>query len=225
MLLLAVLLLLGSAAAFTWTEKLKLEPPPVEATPFHKRFSPLCGCRRETARLSFVLVRGDSIDVEVVDKDAEVVRTLADGLERRPGRVKLDWDGRDADGNVVPDGAYRVRVRLERADRSVLLRRSVRVDTQPPHVQLRGVSATTFSRGGRGIVIRYTASEPGRLVLLVDGRRAVRMRVEAGASSLTWDGTFRSQMAAPGVHEVAFRMVDDAGNRSDTTEPVRVTVT
>jgi hypothetical protein len=224
--LLAVALLLGSAAAFTWTEHLKLQRLPVTEARFERWFSPLCGCRRESERLSFRLLRRDRIDVAVVDEDGEVVKALAESLERPPGHVELDWDGRDAAGGIVPDATYRVRVHLERADRTVLLRRPVRVDTRPPRVRMGSISATTLSLGGDGIRIGYTVSEPGRLVLLVDGRRAVAARVQqAGSSTLRWRGAFRSRTIAPGVHEIAFAFVDRAGNRSQRTDPVPVTVT
>jgi hypothetical protein len=225
-LLLAVALLLGSAAAFTWTERLKLERPPATDALFDRNFSPVCGCRRATAGLTFLLLRADRIDVAVVDDDGEVVRTLARGLARPRGRVELTWDGRDDGGRIVPDAPYRVRVHLERADRTVLLQRSVRVDTRPPRVQLRDVSATTFALGGEGIEIRYRLSEPGKVKLLVDGRRAVSVRVrDPGAGTLRWDGTLRSRTVAPGVHELALAAVDRAGNRSEPTAPVSVAVT
>lgn len=220
-----MLLLLGSVAAFTWTEKLKLERPPVSAAGFAREFSPVCGCRRETARLTLVLRSAERIDVSVVNSDGQVVSILAESLERPSGRVRLEWDGRDESGRLVPDGPYRVRVHLERDGRTVLMRQRVRVDTKAPRVRLRGVSGTTVSRGGAGVELRYVASEAGRPILLVNGKNALRGPVEeAGPATLTWDGSIRSRTAAPGVYDVALVLVDQAGNRSAPSTAVALVV-
>lgn len=223
--LLAVALLLGSAAAFTWTEKLKLERSPIGAPRFDRRFSPVCGCHRATARVSFLLRRSDRLDVVVVDEDEEVVTTLAEGLDRRPGRIELEWNGRDGEGRVVADGAYRVQVRLDRARRTILMPAEVHVDTKSPVVRLLGVSAMSFSLSGDGIEFRYTVNEPGRPILLVRNKAALRGRArKAGRASLTWKGERRSRTIKPGLYRVALAVVDRAGNRSAPTEAVTVVV-
>jgi hypothetical protein len=223
--LLVIALLLGSAAAFTWTEKLKLAPSTITAPQFNRWLSPECGCRRETARLSFLLRRAERLDVAVVDEDDRVVATLAQGLERRPGRVVLEWNGRDASDRIAPDGAYRLRVRLERAGRTILIPTGVHVDTRPPTARLLGVSATSFSLGRGGVVFRYTANEPARPILLLGDRVALRGRLRAaGSAKLLWQGELRSRTIAPGLYRVALAVVDRAGNRSDPTEPVTIVV-
>jgi hypothetical protein len=223
--LLAVALLLGSAAAFTWTEKLKLAPSPITAPHFDRWLSPECGCRRETARLSFIVRRVERLDVAVVDEDDRVVTILAEGLEPRPGRVEFEWNGRDASDRIAPDGAYRLRVRLERAGRTILIPTEVHVDTRPPVLRLLGVSATSFLLGGDGIAFRYTASEPARPILLLGDRTALRGRLRAaGRTKLLWQGELGSRTIAPGIYQVALAAVDRAGNRSDPTEPVTIVV-
>jgi FlgD Ig-like domain len=226
--LLAVALLLASAAAFAWTEKLKLERPALGATRFVHRFAPTCGCRRSVARLSFRLRRPERLEVAVVSKEDEhVVRTLAEGLQRPEGRVVLRWDGRDDAGRIVPDGAYRLRVHLEEAGRIVLLRRQVKVDTRPPRVRLLGVSDTVLTLGRTTISLRYEASELGKPLLLVDRQLALRGRPHRARrpGTISWDGTVRSRTVRPGMHDVALVLRDEAGNRSRPTEPVAVLVT
>lgn len=165
------------------------------------------------------------MNVAVVDESERVVRTLAAGVERRPGRVKLEWDGRDSAGRIVPDGDYRLHVQLERTGQEILIPVTVKVDTKPPGVRLLGLSATTFSPGGRGVTLRYEATEYGWPILFVDGRVAARgIGRDAGESELTWDGTRRSKRIRAGMHEVTLAVVDRAGNRSEPTKPVTVIV-
>lgn len=129
MTVLAVALLLGCAAGFTQAESLKLERKPLGNARFDETLSPGCDCPRETASLSFKLHKRDRIDVAVVDEDGEVVRVLAAGLREDAGRVRFSWDGRDDEGQVVPDGVYRVRVRLLQKQRTVTIPEDVRVET------------------------------------------------------------------------------------------------
>jgi hypothetical protein len=129
MTVLAAALMLGSAAAFTWTERLKLERPPIGVPRFDNTLTPGCGCPRERARVSFLLRRRERLDVFVIDEDDHVVRTLAADLEKRPGRVELKWDGKDGRGRTVPEGDYRVRLRLERAGRTIMFPSEIRVTT------------------------------------------------------------------------------------------------
>jgi hypothetical protein len=229
MTLLIVALLVGSAAAFTQTERLKLARPPVEAERFTRYFSPGCDCRHETARLRFLLRRADRLDVAVVDEGGNVVRNLANRLERSPGRFELDWVGTDDAGRIVPDGIYRVRVELDEAGRRILLPTELHVDTTPPDVRLLSVSRTTLSLGATGadgtIALRYTANERGWPILLVDGKKAARGDAHRpGATVFTWDGAFRSRTIGPGAHELALTVRDRAGNRSVPTTAVRIDV-
>ena len=45
-------LLIGTAAAFAITEKLKLEKSPITGTFVSSAFSPVCGCARDKANIS-----------------------------------------------------------------------------------------------------------------------------------------------------------------------------
>src|SRR3712207_8397596 len=46
--------------------------------------------------------------------------------------LPICWDGRDDAGARVADGTYRVRVIMRRQGRSVLVPRTIRLDTTPP---------------------------------------------------------------------------------------------
>ena len=78
LIVLAVALLVGSAAAFTRTERLKLAQSPVAKPKFERHLSPACGCSHATASLSLLLRRPERLDVSVIDSDGGHVATLAE---------------------------------------------------------------------------------------------------------------------------------------------------
>ena len=225
MTVLAVTLLVGSVAAFTYTQKLKLQRSPISTARFDRWISPECDCPHQTARLSFELRERERIDATIVDGDGNLVATLLAASEEAPGRVRLAWDGRDNAGRVVPDGDYRVRVRLRDERRTIVIPTEVHVDTVPPRVVLRGVSSTTLARG-ETIELRFETNEFGRPLLLVDGEVAARgPTAEPGRRKVEWAGRARRVPLPPGLYEVALVVEDRAGNRSEPTAPAHVAVT
>src|SRR4029078_7458239 len=86
LIVLAVALLVGSAAAFTRTERLKLAASPVAKPLFERPLPPPCGCTHATSTLSLLLRRPERLDVSVVDSDGGHVATLADAQEAKGGR-------------------------------------------------------------------------------------------------------------------------------------------
>ena len=65
---LLVLLLLGAtAAAFAYTERLKLERSPITGTKVDRVFSPVCECARDIAVISFVLRKRGTVTLQMLD--------------------------------------------------------------------------------------------------------------------------------------------------------------
>jgi flagellar basal-body rod modification protein FlgD len=62
-----------------------------------------------SAAMNLELSAGADVTVTVKDADGKVIRTLPLGHLNR-GLVPLTWDGRDAAGNPMPDGSYKVEV-------------------------------------------------------------------------------------------------------------------
>jgi hypothetical protein len=208
-----LVLLAGSVAAFAWTERLKLKPAPVSKSHFVRHFSPTCGCHRSSTHLTFRSRGPERVDVSIVDADGHFVTTLAEGREIPEGHVTFVWDGRDADGNVVRDGLYRTKVRLEHARRTLLIPAAIHVDTVAPKPRVSSVTA------GTGADVRYGSTEAARPILFVDGKAVFRgKRKHAGNARLQWPGPWPS----PGSHEVTLVLVDRAGNRSEPTAPLTV---
>jgi FlgD Ig-like domain len=209
-----VLLILGAtAAAFVVTEDLKLEPDPLARPRIDRTFSPVCDCEQETARIAFRLRKEDDVTLAVADGSGQVVRTLLRDAHFRPGNHRFGWDGRDDQGQLVPEGIYRPRVELGRLGRVIEFARGIRVDRTPPRIQVRSVSRRVLSPDGDGrgdaITIRYRLSEPAHALLLVNGKRRVRTRLRA-QGAIRW----APRRARPaGLERLQLVAVDAAGNR------------
>jgi hypothetical protein len=222
---LAVALLVGCAAAFTYTEALKLKRKPIVNVRLDRWLSPVCDCPGETARFSFRLREDERLDVTLVDEDGDRVRVLESALEAPAGRVVVTWDGRDDSGQVVPDGAYRLRLRLLDERRTIEVPESVNVDTAAPRVRLGSVSPTELAPGDR-LEVDYRIDEPARVALVVDGERIPRGGFRRpGARMLVWRGLVDGRLLSAGPHAVALEAEDRAGNVSAPTQPETILVT
>jgi hypothetical protein len=225
MTVLAVTLLVGSVAAFTYTQKLKLERSPVRDAEFDRWISPDCSCPLDTAQLSFELRERERIDATIVDADGDFVRTLLTASEQRIGRVRMEWDGRDEAGELVKDGAYRLRVRLRDERRTIVIPVEVHVDTVPPQARLVGVSSTTLEPGQR-IRLEYETNEFGTPLLLVDGELAATpAQRKSGRREVVWAGRVGGVELPPGLYTVSLVVEDRAGNRSEPTRETHIALT
>jgi hypothetical protein len=225
MIVLAVTLLVGSVAAFTYTQKLKLERSPIGRAHFDRWISPECDCPRRMVQLSFELRERERIDATMVDGDGNLVKPLLPASEQGPGRVRMAWDGRDAAGRIVPDGDYRVRVRMRNERRTIVIPVEVHVDTVPPEAELLGVSSTTLGPGEE-VELRYATNEFGRPFLFVDDERAARGRTrKPGRNTVVWAGRVGDSVVPAGIYSVSLVVEDRAGNRSDSTSAADIAVT
>jgi hypothetical protein len=226
----AFALLVGATfAAFFVAQELKSTPPLVQdlkVTPF---FSPNRDGRFDRARASFVLKRADDVTVKVIDRDGDVVRELADNRHVPLGRrMNIVWDGRAANGRMVPDGTYRIRASLRRQARSVTLPRNIRKDTKPPDVLVTSIGPMR-DKVPRPELIPNAAGEPARVSFRAPGHhkevlvyrtdvRPVRAVFDApvqladDATRWKWDGTVGGRRVSPGTYVVVVRARDQAGN-------------
>jgi hypothetical protein len=225
---LALALLAAAALAFAHTERLKLGPSPIAGTRVDKIFSPVCDCPTHTAAISFRLRKASSVTVDLLDADNRSVRTLVRGDRRPVGRVTYRWDGRDDSGHVLPEAAYRPRVRLSLNGRTIVLPNPIRIDVTPPVMHLVSVRPAVFSPNGDGrndrITARYELSERATPILLADGRRRVVGLFTRRVGKLDWNGDGDGGPPPQGLLRVSMRAVDLAGNRSAETRSVPVVV-
>lgn len=220
-----IVLVGATFAAFFVAQRLKGEPPVVQVGGLTRYFSPDGDGRRDVNRFRLRLREADEVAVDVVDRDGDAVRRLADGAEVGPGRrLPLAWDGRTDDGGRAPDGPYRMRVTLRQEGRSVTVPRTTVVDTTPPRPLVREIDPGPIVGPVPGPVrIHFGAvssTSPTRLTIFrTDGgppREVAQVVQEAGKRSAEWDGRVDGEPARPGTYLVQVTTRDRAGNLGST---------
>ena len=226
--MLVVALLAATAAAFALTQGLKNQPAGIFGTKVpHPVFSPVCGCKTDTASVTFKLREPDRLDVAVVDGSDRVVRTIERDRAYDQGPVDIEWDGRDDAGQVLPEGEYKPRIRL-RGDRTTYtLPNPIRIDVTPPRLELvtrpTVISPDGDGRGDRA-TFRYRLSEPGRGMLFVNGKRRVLKLFARTEDSVVWNGKVGGRALPPGTYSVRLAAFDPARNVSARTRPIQVVI-
>ncbi|MGH3044036.1 MAG: FlgD immunoglobulin-like domain containing protein [Gaiellaceae bacterium] len=222
---LALALIAATAAAFAWTESLKLERLPVVGPRFPASFSPICVCPTETAKLRLRFRVNDTVDAEILDADGEEVRSLGE-RRVRPGLVTFEWDGRSDEGRIVPDGPYRLKVELEDKRRTIVIPNRIFVDTVPPEVVDMRATPIAFSPDGDGradvVRVAYRADGPAGPLLYVGDQLAVDKPARRARSAVIWKGTIDGELLSPGSYRLTLRVRDPAGNLSPESERVTV---
>ena len=219
--ILALLLIVATATAFAVTQRLKLEPSPISQTRVSDVFSPVCRCASKAASIEFSLRRADDVRIAVRTGSGEV--TVAEGSFAQ-GDVHVRWDGRDASGELVPDGTYYPFVQLKRAGRTIDLPNPIRVDTIRPSIKFTNLRPRVFRPGAEKLKVTYRVSEHAHALLFVDGRRRVFTASTRLRGRLQWYGKVRGHLIRPGRHKVKLVAEDLAGNRSAPTPWVVVRV-
>lgn len=214
--LLVVALLGGSAAAFAVTERLKLERSPILGTRVGKVVSPLSD---RPAAISFRLRKPDRVSVAIVDSNGKVARTLVRSKHEPRGPLTLWWDGRDDAGVPARHAAYRPRVHLDAAHRTILMPNKIVVDTAPPKVSLGHLNLRVFSPDGDYerdyLRVEYNASEAVRPVLYANGHLVVKRKVFAASGAFDWTGRADGVPRPAGVYRLQLRGIDRANNLGD----------
>lgn len=242
-LLVTLLVIAGTSAAFAVSEKLKVERAPIggaRVEPRSLRFSPTCSCPTSSMQLSFRFRRAAKVDVTIVNGAGQTVRTLAEGQALRRGRHAFEWDGRTNAGMVAPDGTYRLRIHFKRERRSILVPIPFQLDTKPPRVHATATPLVISpDRDGRNdrVTLTYRTNEKGTVELTVDGdvlktKRAGPPRVR---HTLYWggrvpvgtagSGSTSSKNRVPataGTYELVLTVRDVAGNVAEVHFTIRV---
>ena len=161
----------------------------------------------------------------MVDSEGKQVRQIFS--ERRLAgdtKHRFRWDGRDDDGDVVPDGRYRLRVvRRDQAQPLDSIKKII-VDTRPPRVQVAAVRPNVISPGVRGgarrVRVRYRGplnAQPEFRVWRTDvvGPPEIVRRFRGSGRSGVWDGSVRDGPTRDGSYAFTVVVRDKAGNRTE----------
>jgi hypothetical protein len=218
-----LLLLAATAAAFSLTERAKLELSPIYGTQPNQVFSPESKVpRTRLARIHFRVRKAERIDVWIQDSKGRKVEDLVVGRAVRPRQeLQLVWDAFTSAGTLVPDGTYRPVVKLTRSHRTIVLPSDIVLDTRPPRIT---VSPPTkypiVSPDGDGHAdvfrVPYRIDEPAHAILLLRGKQVVFTLGQKQTGTLTWNGKKpgSSRPLPPGRYVLGVAAQDRAGNRS-----------
>ena len=177
----------------------------------------------------YLLHRSDDVDVYIVDQTGTIVRTLALGRHmRRKVRHpdgEFTWNGRNDDGQVVPDGDYYFRVALIHQGRTVEISNSagpepIHVRTIPPRPQVTSVSPKLIPQTeSADVTIHYTGNEHRSGVVRIwrtdlPGKpKLVKSFVTKwSGESAIWNGEINQRPAPAGTYLVGLDVTDAACN-------------
>ncbi|WP_205696134.1 N,N-dimethylformamidase beta subunit family domain-containing protein [Conexibacter sp. SYSU D00693] len=221
-------LVAATFAAFFVAQRLKNAPSVVQYVRFSGVLSPNSDGRKDTVRLNFLVKEADDVTVEVVDADGDLVRTLVEDLPRPAYRAfddPLRWDGRDDDGEPVPDGRYRLRIVLQGQGRTIVPQRSVRVDRTPPAPRVTSISPDRVygpellpkPDGGPAVVRFGPALERARVMVFKTApgrpRLVLERRLAPGTTSWSWTGELDGgRRASGGTYVAVLEWRDEAEN-------------
>jgi flagellar hook assembly protein FlgD len=228
------LFVLATGGAFFVTQRLKRSTPIVTRVFFQQSIGPLCRCEKSHVTLRFDLPKAQRVTVSLVNRQGEVVKTFADDVFLSKGTHPYRWDGRGDDGQVLPDGSYRLRVGLREEGRSVTAPRVLHVDTRPPRPRIVAVTPPTVvpgspTRRGRARIRFVGPSNPAPVIGVwrTDGgkaRQVAGFEGRRGRQTASWDGLVNGKPAPEGAYAFSVTVQDKAGNKGSVPRrlpPVR----
>jgi hypothetical protein len=176
-------------------------PPGLSSFTATTPFSPNGDGRRDRSRIQATGTAAVAWAVTVINASGKRVRAWS-GTGRT---VDMSWNGRNAGGTRVPDGAYRIRVRFaDRAGNTLTATRSVRIDTGLPSLV---VAVGDLASGMR---VRWRSNERVTVVITVRDRNG--RIVWRSAPSVGQSGAAVAPVR-PGRYRVTVTATDEAGNR------------
>jgi hypothetical protein len=124
-------------------------------------FSP---SRQQLFDIAFKLDEPAEVGVRIYTSDGNLVRELSGDVPFEPGVHMLKWDGKDFEGEIVPDEAYTVVLHATNKSRTTTLD-----PREKSGGEVEKVASTAISKEGK---ITYTLSKPSRVQIragIVDG--------------------------------------------------------
>jgi len=218
-------LLLATAGAFALTEHLKLIKSPIYAPLVTKKFSPVCHCATDKAKIKFKLRHSELVTVTIVDSGGHVVDTVATRRSEQKGSVTFLWDGRTTTGVAADGSVYQPQIELSNERRTILMPNKIVIDTTPPKVLSASAGDGIFIRGGQhSLPLQYTFSEKAHALVYVGGRRVIFGNASRLSDKVNWNGKVGGRALRPGRYVLEVAAVDIAGNETPPAERKRLVV-
>jgi len=228
-----VTLVAATIAAFFITQHLKASTPFIGQRvlgplPFSDNGD---GCRHFTSISFYLQHRSDEVSVFVLDSEGNLVQTIASGVEMHKPTTSNDavrrtfrWYGREANGQLAPDGTYYFQVALKYQGRiENLTQNPIIIDNVPPHLVVNGVNPSqlpapggvpatvsfTGSRGRAGHLIIYRTASTGtpRLAAVRD---FYFTKLDPHGYTKSWAGLIDGKPAPAGTYVMALKATDRA---------------
>lgn len=219
-----VVLVLATGGAFLVAQYLKAEEPLVlRFAADREAFSPNGDGYQDRVRLGFDLSEPAELSFSVIDPNGDAVRQIVDDrVLAGDTKHRFRWDGRNDDGEVVPDATYRMRVVRRKEGRAVDSFKEVIVDTVAPDVRITSAEPGVVDPGDGPVSVRVTYDGPQNArpefrVYRTEGGpvRPVRRFRGDGSRSGVWDGSVISgDLAVDGNYAFQVRVRDAAGNET-----------
>jgi hypothetical protein len=224
-----IVLVGATIAAFFAAQRLKGEPAVAKVQSLAAVFSPNGDGVKDVNLFRVELRERADVSVDVVDAAGDAVKRLAENASVGPqAPLRLRWDGRTDDGDLVPDGRYRVRVTLRREGRSVTVPRTTLVDTVAPRPRVKSIAPGPIVAPGTAPITVDVGSVSRRLakrakVFRIDtspARMVAELPPVTDTRTLQWDAKIDGKPAPPGLYLVQVIARDRAGN--DGVTPAQV---
>jgi FlgD Ig-like domain len=204
-------LVAATVGAFFVTQRLKRSGPVVKRLALPLYISPNGDGRKDTAHITFNLPKSDTVTIDVVNGQGDVVRRLLNDVHLHKGFHALTWDGRATSGRVPRDGYYFVRVGLRREGRAATGPRGMQLVTKPPRPRILSVTPGRLPLEGarRPVTIRFTgpaSPPPVYTVFRTDGGKVRQVAQFTGTRSshvAQWDGLVNGKPAPEGLYTFA----------------------
>jgi flagellar hook assembly protein FlgD/outer membrane protein OmpA-like peptidoglycan-associated protein len=160
---------------------------------------------------------------DILDAGGNAVRTF-EGTNTVP--ANLPWNGRTADGRVVPDGTYTagIEIRYAMGNQPAAASRPFIVDTEAPRAEI-STPFTVFSPNGDGrrdylpVNVATEGNDDWEFSIANAEGQVVRSWKWTGqAPALPWDGTDEAGNNVPdGAYHITLSSTDEAGNSFQKT--------
>jgi flagellar hook assembly protein FlgD len=168
----------------------------------------------DTQTLAYKLVRASHVTAGVTGPDGTTLTLAAD--DEQPGIHTLAWDGRNADGSPAVEGSWRFEVTAtDDLGRTSTAQRGFTLD------DTLGSLLVTGPAGARAATATFQLTRSASVVVTVERRNGIvvatllRESLEAGAQTVSWNGSRSSGKAAPnGGYQIHVQATSPVGTVS-----------